>query len=363
MVCGKIQVKNFFQQHVTSFFAVIFMSAGLIACSSSSEKQGLFSLSAKDPYLSCYPPDLDSDKLETISKSVILVNSITYYKVYYFPESKNIAITDINRRSPEAYATDLKIKNEPSVGTGLIIYDRNSKFAVLTCHHVIVKPDSIFQYFSSKNADGLPYIRTLAIKLTTDLFLPEYPEFDKLSILASDSNLDVAILGQSFTATTSSKLYEFTGKPGNSEKLRLGTLAFHFGYPAAQKQMTTGLVTLGRKNPNEFISDAVTNKGYSGGPVFAFRSNSTEPEWIGITRSSPVHYEWVVAPMEDFDESVEVRELNDGKLLIKRQTIQHYGTTNTLSINSILRFIRKNEKSLNEKGYYLRFTEDPLKSD
>ncbi|MBN8705046.1 MAG: trypsin-like peptidase domain-containing protein [Bacteroidetes bacterium] len=355
---------NNFSQHIfNQIVAGILIASGFQACSSVTENLGVISLAGKDTYLTSNPPFLDSDRLETISQSVILVNSITYYRVFYFPESKNVSVADLKRRSPEAYATDLKIKNEPSTGTGLVIHNRDSKLAVLTCLHVIMKPDTVYQYYTSKNSDGLPHLRTLALKLSTDLFLPEYPELDRLSILSFDQQLDVAILGQAVTTTTSSQISEFKGKPGNSSKLKLGTLAYHFGYPAAQKQMTTGLITMGRRNSNEFISDAVTNKGYSGGPVFAYRFNSSEPEWIGITRSSPVHYEWVVAPMEDFDESVEVREFSDGKLLIKRQTIQHYGTTNTLSINSILKFISNNQNNLKEKGYYLRFSEEPLKSD
>lgn len=334
-----------------------------MACSAPSETHHGFSLTGKDTYLTQYPPDLDSEKLEDISNSVILVNSITYYKVFYFSEAKNVTIPDLLRRSPEAYATDLKIKNEPSTGTGLIIQNLNNRLAVLTSYHVIIKPDTVFQYFSSKNAEGLPYLRTLAIKLNTNLFLPEYSEFDQLSILASNQQEDIAILGQPITNSASAKLTEFKGKPGNSAKLRLGTLAYHFGYPAAQKQLTTGLVTLGRKNSNEFITDAVTNKGYSGGPVFAYRQNASEPDWIGITRSSPVHYEWIVAPAEDFDESVEVRELNDGKLLIKRQTIQHYGTTNIISIKTILDFLNQNKEKLNEKGYNFRIVEEQFKTD
>ncbi|MCA0446928.1 MAG: serine protease [Bacteroidetes bacterium] len=338
------------------------MSAGLMACSSSSEKQGLFSLSTTDTYMNQYPPDLDSDMLETISQSVILVNSMTYYRVYYFPESKNISLPDIKRRSPEAYATELKIKNEPSTGTGLVLQFREGKLAVLTCHHVVVKSDSIWQFYTAKNPAGYPYVRTLAVKINTDLFLPEYPELDKLTILASDQNPDVAILGQTINNDLSLKLEEFKGQIGNSEKLKLGSLAYHFGYPAAQKQLTTGLITISKKRPDSFITDAVINRGYSGGPVFAYRFNSTEPDWIGMTRSAPIHYEWVVAPMEDFDESVEVREFSEGKLLIKRQTIQHYGTANIISIRAILDFLNQNQERLQKLGYNLKLFKSSYKN-
>jgi len=303
--------------------------------------------------------DLTEDQSGKMTEPVILISSVAYYHSFHFPEDRRITLPDIHRRSPEAYAASEKISNVPQTGSGLVL-DSSPSLLLLTCRHILIQPDTLFQFYSTKNLDGLPYLRVISLKFKTTLILPEYSLLGEVVLLNSEPETDLALAGIRNVRHDSRKPEVFDGKINRDGALIFGTTAFHIGYPGGNKQITRGLASPAGKTGSSFLTDAVVNKGYSGGPVFGLNNLTGEPVLLGIIRAVPIHTEWVAAPYEEFSDSAESVEFSSGRLLIRRQNFPHYGTTHITSSEAVLRFLVRSESILKEKGFSLPISAPPL---
>ncbi|MCK6601190.1 MAG: serine protease [Bacteroidetes bacterium] len=303
--------------------------------------------------------DLTEDQSGKMTEPVILISSVAYYHSFHFPEDRRITLSDIHRRSPEAYAISEKISNVPQTGSGIVL-ESSPSLMLLTCRHILIQPDTLFQFYSAKNPDGQPYLRVLSLKFKTTFTLPEFSHLGDLILINSESETDLALAGIRNVIPDSRKPDVFAGKINQVGGLIFGTTAYHVGYPGGNKQITRGLTSPAGKTGSSFLTDAVVNKGYSGGPVFGLDRQTGEPVLLGIIRAVPIHTEWVAAPYEEFSDSAESVEFSSGRLLIRRQTFPHYGTTHISSSEAVLRFLSRSESVLKEKGFRIPISAPPL---
>ena len=93
-------------------------------------------------YDSEFPYRNASEQLEEISKSVKMLNYISYYKAYLFSENQKVSLSDINKKILKNNSIDEVYFNESVSGTATIIYYDDLKVGLLTCAHIGDYPDT-----------------------------------------------------------------------------------------------------------------------------------------------------------------------------------------------------------------------------
>ena len=104
-----------------------------------------------------------------------------------------------------------------------------------------------------------------------------------------------------------------------------------------------------------FLIDAVFNRGYSGGIVLAIRDGVPNFELVGLVRSVPAEYEYIVRPLtmeHDMDYNPLI-PYNGETYVDKIQTLR-MGITKVIGIEIVKEFIDKNKEFLLSEGYNFR---------
>ena len=112
-----------------------------------------------DEYTTIFPNNDVADELELISKSIRLINNLTFYRSYTFYDSTITVdnLTDFDLLERAAFTNTL---SKTSSGTGSIISISGNKIALLTAAHIVSYPDTIYAYYST-NGRKSKYIESI----------------------------------------------------------------------------------------------------------------------------------------------------------------------------------------------------------
>lgn len=306
-----------------------------------------------DEYTTIFPNHDVANELELISKSIKLINNLTFYKTYTFADStitdKNLDDFDLLDR---AIVTNTISKT--SSGTAAIINISGTKVALLTAAHIVSYPDTIISYYSAKNRKS-EFIESVFYKERQKIY-SDLPEGGMLKIIAKDDKNDIAIIGNSFDNITPIRFPLFNFNFGNAKELKWGSFVYLLGYPMHHKMVTSGIVS----NPNyngtgDFLVDAPINRGSSGGLVLAIRGKAPNFELVGIISSVPAEKRFILTPNNP------ARDINylPGTQYLGEMTIEQldgikYGIGKIVSSEKIIKFIKANESTLVNQGYMIQ---------
>lgn len=322
----------------------------LISCSSSETNQ---SEKFVDEYTTIFPNNDVAIELEQISKSLKLINNLTFYKAYIYLDS---TITDKNLKDINLLqkASITNTISKTSSGTATIISVSSNKVALLTAAHIISYPDTVISYFITDGKQS-KYIESILYKERQKIY-SDLPEGGLLKIIAKDDKNDIAIIGNSFDDVTPIKFPVFNFNFGRAKELKWGSFVYLLGFPMHNKMVTSGIVS----NPNydgtgNFLVDALINRGSSGGLVLAIRGTAPNFELVGIVSSVPAEKRFVLTPNNP------TREINflPGTQYIGEMTVEQldgikYGIGRIVSSEKVLEFIKRNESLLYSQGYVLK---------
>lgn len=330
----------------------LFLIVLIVSCSSS--KKTTESIIIDDGYTSIFPNVETSDELELISKSLILINNLTFYDSYLFLDS-TITSKDMKIRDVFTDAMMVSTINKTSSGTGTIVGINGNTVSLLTAAHIVSYPDTIVTYYI-KNGKITDQIETIMIKQRQNIY-SNLPEGGRLKLIAYDDKNDIAIVGNKFNEINPIRFPLFNYKLGNAEDLNWGDFVYVFGYPMHNKIVTRGIVSMPNKdNLDNFMVDALINRGSSGGLVLALRGDASNFELVGIVSSVPAEKKFVLSP------SIPTRELNllpgtiyDGEMTIEKLDGIRYGIGKIVSAEAIRKFLIENESELVNQGHILNF--------
>ncbi len=328
---------------------ILFTSVIFVSCASSEKTQtGPF----VDEYTTIFPNHDVADELEEISKTIRLINNLTFYKTYAFRDGAitkdNLDDFDLLERS--IFSNTI---SKTSSGTGAIISVSGKKVALLTAAHIVSYPDTIISYYSS-NGNQSKYIESILFKEKQKIYT-DLPDGGLLKILAIDDKNDIAIIGNSFKEVVPFDFQVFDFNFGNAKELKWGSFVYLLGYPMHYKMVTSGIVS----NPNyngtgNFLVDAPINRGSSGGLVLAIRGKAPNFELVGIISSVPAEKKTVLTP---YNPSRDLQFLSgtsySGEMVIENLEGIKYGIGKIVSSEKIKIFINKNEKKLRDQGYVI----------
>ncbi|NOX66096.1 MAG: trypsin-like peptidase domain-containing protein, partial [Chlorobi bacterium] len=270
------------------FFLIIFIA------SCSSTKKTTENIRIDDSYTSIFPNKEVSEALEQISRSLVLINNLTFYNNYLFLDS-TVTDQDIKEGDVSDNVMMTSTINKSSSGTGTIIGINGNNVSLLTAAHIVSYPDTIITYHI-KNGKPTDYIESIMIKKRQNLY-SNLPEGGRLRLIAFDTKSDIAIVGNKFSKVDQIRFPVFNFKLGDVRDLNWGDFVYVFGYPMHNKLVTRGIVSMPNKDDlDNFMVDALINRGSSGGLVLAIRGDAPNFELVGIVSSVPAEKKFVLSP-------------------------------------------------------------------
>ena len=334
---------------------VIFLSLLFnLSCSSSISKMVLPELN-DGKYDSEFPYKNASKELEEITETIKLIHSMAFYKSYTFDKNTKLKKDEPRFKHLKDFAKTETFFHESVGGTATVIYSKNGKALFLTCAHILDFPDTLIFYYEDVIGQKTDYISGIAIKTKQTNYIPELKSADKLKILTYDKKLDLAVLSGEFSVFESLQIKTFKYPLGKAENLNWGTFVYLFGYPLSNKMITKGIVSPPKYSGGSiFYVDANINKGFSGGLVLAIKDGIPNFELVGIVRSGVGKINYYITPQPNKSYPL----VNSGipyedKLYVNKNLNLRYGITNVISIESILKFLKKNKNKFTEAGYDL----------
>ena len=103
-----------------------------------------------------------------------------------------------------------------------------------------------------------------------------------------------------------------------------------------------------------FLTDAVINRGFSGGIVLAIRDGVPNFELVGMVQRVPKEDEDFIKP-KSLKNDARYNSLvpYQDELYVDRRISLRYGIAKIVSIETILEFIKDTKELLNSNGYYI----------
>lgn len=295
------------------------------------------------PYKNC------SKELQEISEAVTKVFCNTYYKNFYFSPDRKILPTAINKKLLETADGIIDIKNTV-FGTATIIYFQANQIVILTCSHVVTKPDTVINYFIFEDKPGERFVQNFSIKQKQEILVYAMPEDGVFDVLLADEENDIAILSKVLKSTTIANIPVLKYPFGKARELEWGSFVYVIGYPMGYKVITKGIVSQpDRDKKGGFLIDAFFNPGFSGGILLAVRDGVPNFEVVGITTSAAAETETVLVP--ERNKSYDATVPYEGKMYVENKKNISYGITKAISAEAILNLISENRDYLLKKGF------------
>lgn len=237
-----------------------------------------------------------------------------FYRSYYFSLGRGITKNQITQDVLKKSDGVTELKNSVS-GTGTIIYYRDNRIAILTCAHVVTKPDTNISFYDSKISSGKNIIQTISIKQKQDVLVYGMPEDGTFETLLIDSQNDIAILSKELKRPAELKISSLNYPFGRAKELQWGSFVYVIGFPMGYKIVTKGIVSQpDRDKRGAFLSDAFFNPGLSGEILLAIRDGVPNFEVVGITASAAAETETILIPKRNHDDDETVPR--DGQIFV-----------------------------------------------
>jgi hypothetical protein len=308
------------------------------------------------PYRGC------SEQLEQISESVKMISCIAYYKSLMFPLAAKVRMVDLHDPFLKEKAEKEVYLNHTSSGSATVIYCQNKRIALLTCAHVVDFSDTVFTFYRGVDGKQTEIIQSIALKNRQINYVAAIQGSRNLEILSLDKENDLALVGQRLESSGVPDVTVFNYPIGKAKELEWGAFVYLFGYPAGYRIVTKAIVS----NPNRdkygsFLTDAVFNKGFSGGIILAIRDGVPNFELVGMMKLVPGHQQYYLTPAKEgeameFDSNIPFK----GDVYAESRTDIIYGVAPAIPAELIVEFLQTNRQKLADEGYdVLPFLEHP----
>ena len=291
------------------------------------------------------PPEQDvSAQLDKIAHSIYRLNVITFYKVYTFHKSTKITMRRFKLGNTDDFAASHTVTNHSVLGTASVIYANSEKAVLLTCAHVVNFKDTIITYFP----DSSGIISNVATKIKQVNYITGL-ENPNVKLIATDKKHDIALLMASVSPDEDVSVMPFP--TGKSSELDWGTFVYVMGFPKGYKMVENGIVSKSDNSKDGFfLTNAIFNRGISGGPVFAVRDGSPRFEWVGIASSAAGSDIFYLEPNIENTDIYSKKEPFRGELFINKKRVINYGVTFSVSMDEIIRFVKSIKPELEQQG-------------
>ena len=335
-----------------ALWSCVLLMAG--ACATSSPEAGGQTATSTSPgsnYTTAFPSKDVSKDLQRIQKSVKRISSTAIYVTYFFEdrlltpdELKHIDLDDVSSR---------KMTNtESTAGTAVSTFSNSLRIALLTNAHVVSFPDTLISYRDQEGISPNTYVGSIKIKKSQNYLIYDLPNVGSFDVIASDESADLALLRVSQNNFPELSAPSLPVRPGNARDLRAGSFVYIMGYPKGYSMITRGIVSEANRNEEgDFLTDALFNRGISGGLMLASRDNFNSLEWVGMTNSAVGQSSRYLVP--DPVKSYQYRSFDayTDSIYVEEKVQITYGITQAIPINRIRSFLRDHADKLRRMGF------------
>ncbi len=285
--------------------------------------------------------------IEHISSTVKKLNVVAFYMKYEFAPGVIKSKADLTKANILLHALSSKVDSESVSGTVTVVYAQNGLVGMLTADHILDFPDTVIGWYRNESLG----IGGVAIKMSQKNFVAGIPESSEVEIVLRDKEHDIAFLKKK-RETQGVSIPVFNYPLGNIRYLDWASVVYIVGYPLGNLMVTQAIASKPRnRQVAKFITDAIFNHGISGSPVVALRDGVPNFELVGMAVSTsaknllylrPYHYDESVMPTE---------EIYQGDMVVARQRVINYGVTYSVSVNTIVDFLKINKLKLEKEGF------------
>ncbi len=335
-------------------YKILLLLFSLFYFSCAPSYKNIFPVLNDGKYDSEFPYNAASKQLSDISNSIQRLNCVAFYQSFQLNENSNVKKKDLTEAVIEKNLKQKILYEKTSSGSTTILSNENGNVALLTAAHIVNFPDTLITYFSDANGYFTDEIASISIKERQKNYIAGFPNGSEVNILLIDNNIDVALLGNTYSPDFSIKLKVFNYPNGSAKELEWGSFVYFMGFPINFKMISKAIVSSpSLDKEGSFLIDGVVNRGFSGGVVLAVRDGVPNFELVGIVQSMPEETTQILTPpksLSNYDELIPY----SGSEYVTNLKQYNYGITKVIPIEVIKNFIKKNENYLIEKGYVLK---------
>lgn len=293
-----------------------------------------------------------STGLGAITAAIHKLYRVTSYTTYLFTPDVHANAEMIRTGRFKRAAIGTISAQESVSGTATAIYCGDFNIALLTCAHILSSPDTLISYFplSADNPEG--EIKSISLRTKEEFYIKELTDCGPFSVLAMDSEKDIAIIGKHCEVEKNPAVFDYP--MGRSGELGWGDLVYILGYSQAGLMMTRALVSkpAGADNEN-FMVDALVNKGFSGGVILAIRNGEPRYETVGLIKSVATRRDYVLRPKNSIDHYYSEKIPYTDETYVATQESFSYGINFVVTTADLITFYKQNREQLLQQGYNL----------
>ena len=295
--------------------------------------------------------DLIRSQVDETFDSVRRIQSTVTYRTYQF------ALDDLPRQSElegadlQHLAVHTKVDNHSTAGSALVLYAaQRGRVGLLTAAHTAIFPDTIWHYSGIRVEAADNLVEAVSLQENLNQFVYTDDGIELIELVVADERRDLAMMRTITPVRAASNLIPLRLPAGDTSQLRTADMIYAMGFPRGVQMVTQGVVNLTQHPVRTLIMDIALNRGFSGGSVFAVRSDGSGLEWVGIITSTLGEREYYLAP-EDVYEYDYVPDLEyTGRTFVRSTTRIYYGMTNAVDVNQIRTFLFENWNTLRDAG-------------
>jgi len=303
-------------------------------------------------YLSSTGSDLIREQIKESFKSIKRLQNEAVYQTYYFDKENPPRRSDLRDADLKVIADHSKLENHSTAGTALTISNTRGQIALLTAAHIVSFPDTIWQFAGESVPVLEERVNSVSVKESLNHYVYSDDRIILFDVIVTDTDRDLAVLSRDMSEDREyTSLETLHIPPGNADRMDWTDMFYAVGYPKGFQMVTRGMLSKALLNPrSRLILDASFNRGFSGGALFAVRSDGSGLEWVGLVTMASAEREEYVAPEETPEGEYRSGKIYEGPLFAQSSYRLNYGITFAIDINEIGNFFNDYEEELRDEN-------------
>lgn len=295
--------------------------------------------------------DLVRTQIDETFESVRRIQSTVTYRTYQFDLDNLPRQSYLRGANFEFIAVDRKVDTHSTAGTALVLSAaQRGRVGLLTAAHAATFPDTIWHYSGVRVEGADNFVEAVSIRDNLNQFIFTDDGIELIELVVADERRDLAMLRTISPVGPSANLIPLRVPAGDISQIRTADMIYAMGYPRGVQMVTQGLVNLTQHPIRTLMMDINLNRGFSGGVVFAIRSDGSGLEWIGIITSTLGEREHYLTPDSVFDNDFVPDLEYTGRIFVRSTMRIYYGMTNAVDVGNVRTFLYENWNTLRDAG-------------
>lgn len=293
------------------------------------------------------------DQIRESFQSIRRLQNTVMYRTYFFEPNLEIRESQLEDLDFESASANTNVESVTNAGTAMVIYNDGYKALIVTAAHTVTHPEMIIHYAgdSSSRADNI--VEAVSVRVSVNRFVITDNGIVSLEIVSVDDRKDIALLMSKSELRDDFNLNVTQIPPGNINRLDWSDIIYAVGYPRGVQMVTQGVASLS-SHPNRSLAlDVNINRGFSGGAVFAVRTDGSGLEWMGMITSAMGERDTYLVPEDLIDTEYNPEIPYMGNIYVKNRPVIYYGIAYAVDVSEIESFIRENQSELRRRGIEL----------